>query len=80
MTPFRKVALAFKRNYAPITAPYAGRPHSGRYCDGHTPLRTWQESKQLAHAKMLERQYESPDSPTAGGPTVLDYPAVGTVP
>jgi len=32
------------------------RPHSGRYCDGKTPMQTFLESKHLAEAKMLDRQ------------------------
>jgi len=32
------------------------RPHSGRYCDGKTPMQTFRESKHLAEAKMLDRQ------------------------
>lgn len=31
------------------------RPHSGRYCYGKTPLQTFNESKHLAGAKMLDR-------------------------
>jgi transposase InsO family protein len=30
------------------------RPHSGRYCYGKTPWQTFQETKHLAHAKMLD--------------------------
>lgn len=30
------------------------RPHSGRYCYGKTPWQTWQESKHLAHEKMID--------------------------
>ena len=29
------------------------RTHSGRYCYGKTPWQTWQESKHLAHEKMI---------------------------
>ena len=32
------------------------RPHSGRYCYGKTPMQTFQDSKHLAEAKMLDRQ------------------------
>lgn len=32
------------------------RTHSGKYCFGRTPLQTFQESKSLAHEKMLDRQ------------------------
>ena len=30
------------------------RLHSGRYCYGKTPWQTWQESKHLAHEKMID--------------------------
>lgn len=30
------------------------RPHSGKYCYGKTPWQTFQESKHLAQAKMLD--------------------------
>ena len=30
------------------------RPHSGRYCDGRTPLQTFMETKNLAKEKMLD--------------------------
>lgn len=33
------------------------RPHSGRYCYGKTPLQTFEESKHLAKAKMLDEQH-----------------------
>jgi transposase InsO family protein len=35
------------------------RPHSGRYCYGKTPMQTFNESKQLALAKMLDTHYNS---------------------
>ena len=31
------------------------RTHSGRYCYGKTPKQTWDDSKQLAEQKMLDR-------------------------
>ena len=31
------------------------RPHSGNYCYGKTPMRTFIESKHLVHDKMLDR-------------------------
>lgn len=34
------------------------RSHSGKYCEGRTPLQTFRETKHLAHQKMLERQFE----------------------
>jgi hypothetical protein len=35
------------------------RSHSGKYCEGRTPLQTFRESKHLVFQKMLERQFES---------------------
>ncbi len=34
------------------------RPHSGKYCFGKTPLATFEDSKPLAHAKVLDRLRE----------------------
>lgn len=31
------------------------RPHSGKYCFGKTPMATFEDSKHLAHAKVLDR-------------------------
>ena len=33
------------------------RPHSGRYCDGRTPLQTFEESKHLAKEKQLDQLF-----------------------
>lgn len=41
------------------------RTHSGRYCYGKTPLKTFEESRHLAEAKELERQYLTPGVPVA---------------
>lgn len=57
----------------------AERPHSGRYCDGRTPRRTWAESKEWAQAKTLERRYEPPDSAPPATPAAPDHPPVGAV-
>lgn len=35
------------------------RPHSGKHCDGRTPLQTFRETKHLAFQKMLERQFDA---------------------
>jgi transposase InsO family protein len=35
----------------------ARRPHSGKYCFGKTPLATFEDSKHLADAKVLDRLY-----------------------
>jgi transposase InsO family protein len=35
------------------------RSHSGKYCEGRTPLQTLRETKSLAYQKMLERQFEA---------------------
>jgi len=40
------------------------RPHSGKYCYGKTPMRTFGESKHLAKAKMLDECY--PTEPVVG--------------
>lgn len=34
------------------------RTHSGKYCFGRTPAETFQASKQLAQAKMVDKRYE----------------------
>lgn len=39
------------------------RTHSGRYCYGKTPMATFQESRHLAQAKELDRQYLTPGVP-----------------
>lgn len=35
------------------------RCHSGKHCEGRTPLQTFRETKHLAYQKMLERQFEA---------------------
>jgi len=42
------------------------RSHSGKYCEGRTPLQTFRESKPLVFQKMLDRQFEpsKPDGRT----------------
>jgi transposase InsO family protein len=35
------------------------RPHTGKYCEGRTPLQTFRDTKHLAHQKVLERQFQS---------------------
>jgi len=37
------------------------RTHSGKYCEGRTPLQTLRETKHLAHQKQLERQFQPPE-------------------
>ena len=34
------------------------RPHSGRHCDGRTPMQTFRETQQLAQQKRLEKLVE----------------------
>ena len=34
------------------------RAHSGKHCDGRTPLQTFRETKHLAQQKQLDRQFE----------------------
>ena len=40
------------------------RPHTGKYCDGRTPLQTFRDTKHLAYQKMLERQFQPSENPT----------------
>jgi len=35
------------------------RPHSGKYCYGKTPMKTWEESLHIAKEKLLENQYQN---------------------
>lgn len=35
------------------------RPHSGKHCEGRTPLQTFRETKHLAFQKQLERQFDA---------------------
>ena len=46
------------------------RTHSGKYCEGRTPLQTFRETKHLAHQKQLERQFQ----PTEPEPTTTTQP------
>jgi len=41
------------------------RTHSGRYCDGRTPMTTWRENLPLVREKMLET-YLTDMSPQTG--------------
>ncbi|MCL4298617.1 MAG: IS481 family transposase [Anaerolineae bacterium] len=49
------------------------RPHTGKYCEGRTPLQTFRETKQLADQKRLERQFQpiEPEPPTVTTPQLL---------
>jgi transposase InsO family protein len=49
------------------------RSHSGKYCEGRTPLQTFRESKHLVFQKMLERQFEGTtrDDPTVSIPATV---------
>lgn len=38
------------------------RPHSGKYCFGKTPMQTWKDSLHMAREKMLDRQFNQPNS------------------
>jgi len=40
------------------------RPHTGKYCEGRTPLQTFRDTKHLAHQKELERQFQSSEKTT----------------
>jgi transposase InsO family protein len=35
------------------------RAHTGKYCEGRTPLQTFRDTKHLAQQKVLERQFQS---------------------
>ena len=37
------------------------RTHTGKYCNGHTPLQTFRETKHLAFQKQLEQQFQAPE-------------------
>ena len=49
------------------------RSHSGKYCDGRTPLQTFRETKHLAFQKMLDNQFEAKEFE---GQTVTTPPPV----
>jgi len=34
-------------------------PHSGKHCEGRTPLQTFRETKHLAFQKQLDRQFDA---------------------
>jgi len=36
------------------------RPHSGKYCNGRTPLQTFRDTQHLAFQKQLEQQFQPP--------------------
>ena len=38
------------------------RPHSGKHCYGKTPMKTWNDSKQLAKSKNLGNIFEKSDT------------------
>ena len=40
------------------------RPHTGKYCEGRTPLQTFRDTKHLAHQKVLERQFQPSEKTT----------------
>lgn len=50
------------------------RTHTGKYCEGRTPLQTFRETKHLAHQKQLERQFQPPEPEP---PTVTTPPLLG---
>ena len=39
------------------------RPHSGRYCDGRTPMQTFRDTQQLAQQKRLEKLVQQQQQP-----------------
>ncbi len=53
------------------------RSHSGKYCEGRTPLQTFRETKHLAYQKMLERQFEAKECDDQTDTTPTTVLAVG---
>ena len=51
------------------------RTHTGKYCDGRTPLQTFRDTKHLAHQKQLERHF----LPTQPEPTTVTTPQIPVV-
>ena len=52
------------------------RTHTGRHCDGRTPLQTLRETKHLVYQKMLDRHVHTKDADTNNDVTTL-VPTVG---
>jgi transposase InsO family protein len=53
------------------------RSHSGKYCEGRTPLQTFRETKHLVYQKMLERQLETQERDDQADMTPTTALAVG---
>ena len=51
------------------------RTHTGKYCDGRTPLQTFRETKHLAQQKQLEHHFQS----TQPEPTTVTTPQIPVV-
>ena len=47
------------------------RTHTGKYCFGRTPYQTFQHTKPLAKAKMLDTLYLRPGDDQAGPQSLL---------
>lgn len=45
------------------------RTHTGKYCNGRTPLQTFRETKHLAFEKQLEQQFQPPEPEPATATT-----------
>lgn len=52
------------------------RTHTGRHCDGRTPLQTLRETKHLVFQKMLDRQFQAKESDT-NDDLITPVPSVG---
>ncbi len=52
------------------------RTHTGRHCDGRTPLQTLRETKHLVYQKMLDRQVQAKESDT-NNDVITPIPIVG---
>lgn len=51
------------------------RTHTGKYCNGRTPLQTFRETKHLAHQKQLDHQFQ----PAEPAPTTVTTPLISAV-
>jgi len=53
------------------------RPHSGKHCEGRTPLQTFRETKHLAFQKQLDRQFDARErddrTPSSPATTRIGY-------
>jgi hypothetical protein len=50
-----------------ITEYNKNRPHSGKYCFGKTPMKTFHDSKHLADEKMIDQIFVSKEGFSGSG-------------